>query len=58
MHLLLVQGMTGQYCDYSDGDRSYCYITWTETGLSWYNTYGAGMQLNGSDVTYYYIALA
>ena len=57
-HLLLVQGMTGQYCDYSDWDRSYCRITWTETGLSWYNTYDEGKQLNGSDVAYYYIALA
>ena len=56
--MLLLKGMTGQYTKYDDMSRSYCNITWTETGISWYNAYGAGTQLNGSNVAYYYIAIA
>ena len=56
--MLLLKGMKGQYTQYDDMSRSYCNITWTETGLSWYNAYGTGTQLNGNNVAYYYIAIA
>lgn len=36
---------------------AFCHMTWTETGLSWYNRYNAGYQLNQSGKSYFYIAL-
>lgn len=57
--LLLVQGMTEQYCDYETmNSQTSCPVTWTETGVSWYNTVTSGFQLNMSGTTYHYVALA
>jgi hypothetical protein len=41
--------------------NSYCYITWTDNGLSWYSDYeystGADIQMNVSGTAYFYVAI-
>ena len=58
-HVIFVRGST-QAEAYSYGsDRQYV-VSWTSTGVSWYNvnsTQSPESQMNGEGITYYYVVL-
>lgn len=57
--LLLVNGVPRHITHRTDvSSDSTCAITWTETGVSWYNTKSAYYQLNADGHAYHYFAIA
>ena len=56
---LLVRGRSTAQAEYGfeSGVDSYLHLTWSDTSVSWYNTYNPAYQNNLSDRTYYYVIL-
>ena len=52
-----IRGAAGMHCDNATGMTTQCYVTWTGSGLSWYNSDCASDQNNNSGSIYYYVAL-
>ena len=56
--LILIRGMTQQVCFYPpEGNERSCPLTWSSTGVSWYNESNAGRQLNNGGKEYFYFAI-
>lgn len=55
--MLIARGETTVRLFPSD-NNSQVVLTWTDTGLNWYNSYDDSYQFNVSGHTYYYIAIA
>ena len=55
---MFIRGLDwGHSCTTAGGGGYAIMVSWTDSGLSWYSTANQYHQMNGNNVTYYYVAL-
>lgn len=55
--MLVIRGIERVYLFPMDNNTQVT-VTWTDTGLNWYNSYDDSYQFNSSGQTYHYVAIA